>query len=147
MTPGQTFNASIDKWLGTVKTGLPALARQSIQTIAFNVVVDTPVLTGFLRGSWQPSIGANEPPLKPETDTDPQGALAMAEISLKIAGMPVGGKYWMINGAAYAMRIEYGFVGEDSLGRYYNQKGRYFVTRNVARWPEVVAAEAKKIWG
>ncbi|WP_251961579.1 HK97 gp10 family phage protein [Salinibacter ruber] len=28
----------------------------------------------------------------------------------------------------YAHRINFGFVGEDSLGRFYNQEGTYFMT-------------------
>ena len=45
---------------------------------------------------------------------------------------------------AYALRIELGFSGTDSLGRTYNQAGRHFVGANAKRWPEFVAANAAK---
>jgi hypothetical protein len=45
----------------------------------------------------------------------------------------------------YAMRIEMGFVGTDSLGRTYNQAGRHMVGFNAARFPEFVAARVKEV--
>lgn len=46
--------------------------------------------------------------------------------------------------AVYAPRQEYGFVGEDSLGRNYNQSGAYFVARAVEMWLDLVKkAEAE----
>jgi len=40
--------------------------------------------------------------------------------------------------APYALRIEKGFSGTDSLGRKFNQEGRFFVARNAARFSEFV---------
>ena len=45
--------------------------------------------------------------------------------------------------ATHAARTEYGFVGEDSLGRQYEQEGRFFVTENAAKFPERVEHHAK----
>lgn len=47
--------------------------------------------------------------------------------------------------AAYAARIEFGFVGADSLGRVYNQAGRYYVTTAAAKWVSIVEANARNI--
>ncbi len=35
------------------------------------------------------------------------------------------------------MRIEYGFVGPDSLGRGFNQPGRYTMTEQLYQWSAV----------
>jgi len=35
--------------------------------------------------------------------------------------------YFIFNNVTYAPRIEYGFVGEDSLGRFYHQGGQYII--------------------
>jgi hypothetical protein len=48
--------------------------------------------------------------------------------------------------AEHAPRIEYGFKGTDSLGRYYNQAGRYFVGHNAAKFPEFVEKWKKVIF-
>ena len=62
-----------------------------------------------------------------------------------VSGLKLGEVFMMRNNAVYAMRIEYGFVGTDSLGRHYNQQGRYFVTQNVAAWPTIVADMAEQL--
>lgn len=41
--------------------------------------------------------------------------------------------------AAYAHRVNYGFVGTDSLGRSYNQSGRAFLEGYVSQFPVVVS--------
>lgn len=46
----------------------------------------------------------------------------------------------------YARRINNGFVGRDSLGRYYNQSGYFFVEFGAGKWLSIVrrlAAEAR----
>lgn len=40
--------------------------------------------------------------------------------------------------AAYAKRMNFGFVGADSLGRVYNQSGNHFVERAINMWPQIV---------
>ena len=131
---GGVFKLSLQKWAGGVKDKLEAIARQSCMELAERVVNATPVDTGFLRGSWQPSIGG------------PASFGAQAEtIAAVVSGLKLGEVFMMRNNAVYAMRIEYGFVGTDSLGRHYNQQGRYFVTQNVAAWPTIVADMAEQL--
>lgn len=38
----------------------------------------------------------------------------------------------------YATRVEFGFVGEDSLGRKYNQKGQYNMTNGLIQSQEKI---------
>lgn len=45
----------------------------------------------------------------------------------------------------YALRIEYGFEGTDSLGRTYNVPGRHFVGANIARFSEFVEKRAAEV--
>lgn len=52
--------------------------------------------------------------------------------------------------AAYAARMNYGFVGEDALGRTYNQEGNLFIERAVGLWPKIVdqaISEVRKAGG
>jgi len=134
MANGTTFKADISSWVSQVGDQMDALARQVCQEAAQRVVLNTPVDTGFLRGSWQPSIGSS--PSRSDDGVD---------IGLVLSGMRAGESFWMTNNAVYAMRVEFGFVGEDSLGRYYNQPGRFYVTNTVARWEQIVADTAKDL--
>lgn len=135
------FALSIRRYADKFKLDMDALARGVCFQLAENVVLDTPVDTGFLRGSWQPSLGAP----KNADGAEAGQSRSLAELGLVISEMKAGDRFWMTNNAAYARRLEYGFVGTDSLGRTYDQKGRYFVTDNIKRAPAVLAAVAKDL--
>lgn len=89
-----------------------------------------PVDTGFLRNSLVSELNGSKVAEGPESYT-----LVAAQIEpgdTARFGWP----------AEYAMRIEYGFVGEDSLGRTFNQQGKFFVEGAAAQWQEIVAKNA-----
>ena len=106
------------------------------------MVEATPVKTGFLRGSWYASIGEPEPTAGA---ADPSGAATVSALNLVAAEIVPGEVYYVMNGAAYAARVEYGFVGKDSLGREYNQAPRAFVRGTVARAKLLAEAAAERV--
>lgn len=128
------------KWRDLTKGQFEQLARQSIQSLAYRVQANTAppvgpnVITGFLMGSWQPSIGS-VPPIKadlaPDRNTD-------AELAVIVSTMRIGQVFYYTNNAAYALRQEYGFTGVDSLGRAVHQQGKFFVKKTIAQWPHIV---------
>lgn len=139
MQNGKEFKAALAEWADKVGAQADALARQVCQETGFRVVKNTPIDTGFLRGSWQPSIGEIMTSAK-EAVTD-----SVADVALVCTGIKAGDVFYMTNNAAYARRIEYGFVGQDSLGRHYNQPPRYFVRDTVAKYREIVTMTAKDL--
>lgn len=62
-----------------------------------------------------------------------------------IAGLQIGDVLTFAWTSPYAMRIEKGFIGTDSLGRTFNQQGRHFVGKAAARFPEFVAARVREV--
>ncbi|MBP8236541.1 MAG: hypothetical protein KAX63_02360 [Pseudomonas sp.] len=52
---------------------------------------------------------------------------------------------WLGYTAAYARRMNSGFVGADSLGRVYSQDGHYFVEGAAQQWSEFVKKAATEI--
>lgn len=145
---GKTFKLNLSKWRKKLDGKLDGLARQVSQAIAYRVVtlnMERALDTGFLAGSWQPSIG--EPKVRMSPTADKSAGPVMADIALICAGMKAGDIFYMTNGAAYARRMEYGFVGPDSLGRVYNQAGRHFVRDGVAAAPEIVKQVAAELAG
>lgn len=48
-------------------------------------------------------------------------------------------------GVEYARRVEYGFSGEDSAGRSYNQSGRGMLRKTVEAAPEIIAETVKRL--
>lgn len=61
-----------------------------------------------------------------------------------IGDAKIGQTVWIGAQSSYALRMEFGFVGTDSLGRVYNQSGFGFVEAVAQRWAThiVPAAEA-----
>ncbi len=133
----EIFSTVIDEFMQTLVGGVQKFVQQSISDLAEDVVATTPVDTGNLRGSWQPSIG------DPEGSVETSGAHPGAAIAAMIDNIKLGETFTMVNGAVYAMRIEYGFVGPDSLGRVYNQAGRFWVASAIAKWPQIVSRNAE----
>jgi hypothetical protein len=141
MANGRTFIAQLQSFAQRFPEKMDAIARQTCQQVSENVITSTPVDTGFLRSSWQPSIG------KPQAGNGGEGmqGQAAAKISFTVAQMKAGEVYYLTNNAIYAKRIEFGFVGKDALGRNFNQQGRFMVTDNVKRWPMVVESVVKDL--
>ncbi len=130
-------------WAGLSTDGLTALLRNSVQALAKEASTTipnggrVPVKTGNLARSV---VVDNEPPRVIE-------GLATGDYSLGIANIKPGDTIYIGWQAKYSRRQNYGFVGTDSLGRNYNQAGYGFAEATAAKWPAIVAAEAKRIGG
>lgn len=79
----------------------------------------------------------------PEVDQD-EREYSAPDVSFTLNGIEYGDPVYIGVRASYGPRMNYGFVGQDSLGRNYNQAGNYFVERGGSMWPQLVKeAEAK----
>lgn len=97
-----------------------------------------PAVTGNLGRSIEVSTVAF-----PEVDQELKEYTA-PDVSFMINSIDYGDPVYIGVRAVYGPRMNYGFVGEDSLGRKYNQAGNYFVERGGAMWGALVKeAEAK----
>lgn len=134
----QQFNIDVTKWVEKAKAAPMAVARETIQALNNEIIANTPVKTGFLRGSYAAAI-----------NTIPIGAGglgdATAAVNAVAANLKPGQTYVMGNTAVYARRLEYGFVGQDSLGRTYNQKGRYWIKAVLANVSNIAMLAAARV--
>ena len=79
----------------------------------------------------------------PEVDQEEREYTA-PDVSFMLNGVKYGDPVYIGVRAIYGPRMNWGFVGQDSLGRNYNQAGNYFVERGGAMWPSLVKeAEAQ----
>jgi hypothetical protein len=136
----KTFSAEVDAWVRATKERIEAVFHMSAEDIAEEIVAKSPIDTGFLRHSFQAS-GTQMPVIR--ADAKPAAGMNYpvdtGPINLVIANVPLGGTVYLGFVAAYARRLEYGFVGEDSLGRTYNQAGVGMVRLAAQNWPWIVA--------
>lgn len=139
-----SFATTISEWGQAELERAEAIYQTAAQTVANEVRNPLaeggrmPVKTGNLRRSLMAST-SEMPTIKPEQTT-----FSDSGVDMVIAGAELGGAVYLGFQAAYAARMNYGFVGTDSLGRVYNQAGYGFVDAVAQRWPQIVAeAEAK----
>jgi hypothetical protein len=130
-------------WSVRTAKGLTALLRNSVQDLAREASTTipnggrVPVKTGNLARSV---VVDNRPPQIVK-------GLAKGDYSLGIANIKPGDTIYLGWQAAYSRRLNYGFVGADSLGRVYNQSGYGFAEATAAKWPSIVARNAAKMGG
>lgn len=136
---GKTFTASVKAWGDKALENAELVLKASAQELMDIAQLPTaqggrmPVITGTLRNSLVSGLN---------------GAMNQGggdSYALTIAGMKLGDTAQFAWVAAYARRIEYGFSGQDSLGRNYNQSGRHFVGAAAAQWQRIVAENAAKV--
>lgn len=138
----EDIEISFDKFVERAMDKLDAFARQTIQQVAENVIQDTPVDTGFLRGQWHATIGSPQAPEKP---ADLAGAGAQSQIALTVAQLKGGDVLYVMNGAAYVRPVEYGRTGQRADGSSYIVSGRHMVTDNVRRAQQVADEVAAQL--
>jgi len=143
-----TFAATVSEWVASEKARQTAVFRASVQEFVSRVQItvpaggNMPIDTGFLRASLQMST-EGPPVTRADGEPVPGGVYPEnGDVALVIAGAEIGQDLYAGWSAAYARRMEYGFVGKDSLGRSYNQAGFGFLALAAQQWPAIVAEQS-----
>ncbi|WP_053554195.1 hypothetical protein [Sphingopyxis sp. 113P3] len=119
---------------------MTALLRNSVQKLAEAAAAEVPVKSGNLAKSV---VVDDKPPKRGEPDQKHEPE----DFQLGVTKLVPGGEAYVGWQAIYSARVNYGFVGEDSLGRTYNQSGNGFAERVAAKWPAIVKEQAAKMGG
>jgi hypothetical protein len=146
--------AKVSEAVASRKDAVLAVYRESVQRtieMAQSPVAgggNMPIKTGFLRASGQVVIGTEPPSIQATPGDGKSVSYDGGAVSLVISNANLDDTITFAYTAAYARRQNYGFVGADSLGRVYNQKGYHFVDLAAQAWPQTVdqvsrEAEAK----
>lgn len=108
---------------------------------------ETPVLTGNLRNSLVAHVGGVTQTVTGPGNTSSDSTFrGGAEQSIaNIMGAKIGDKISYVYHATYARRLNLGFVGFDSLGRFYNQAGRFWIERVGSQYRSIMRAAATRL--
>ena len=150
--PQGSFSAQVNDWVKGSKARMVAVrneaAQRTIEIMQTPVAKggNLPVDTGFLRASLKAAIGTAN---FQEIENDASASLTYnpEDISLIISGADISDTIEAVYTAKYARRMNYGFSGEDSLGRVYNQAPRLFVDLAAQQWPQIVDQVAREAEG
>ncbi|MEF3124495.1 hypothetical protein [Rhizobium leguminosarum] len=137
-TENLSFAAQVSEWAKSEMERSKAVFQTAAQEVANEVRTPVaeggrmPLKTGNLRRSLMAST-ADMPRIQEGKTTFSDSGIEMV-----IAGAELGSTIYLGFQAAYAARMNYGFVGTDSLGRTFNQTGYGFVDAVAQRWPQIV---------
>ena len=129
------FEVAVEQWVERAKARADKAFQATAQDALALVKSLTPVKTGYLRANWTVMRGSDPLPVAGrEIDAD-----------LIINELRMGDRLVILNPVVYAARIEYGFVGQDSLGRNYNQPGRGMMQQTVAELPRLAREATTRV--
>lgn len=142
------FINSVNAWTKETEQRSEEAFQNGILDFVDALRSETPVLTGNLRDAWVVSKdGANISTVTGPGDTpNESGPRSGMEQSIStILSLKIGDRASIMNQATYFLRIERGFVGYDSLGRFYSQAGRFFAARVGSRYRSIMRAAATRL--
>ena len=138
------FSNAVNKW--TKETLERSEEAFQIGSLDFFIAMRdaTPIDTGFLRSSLKAgkngSIAAGPP--------NQYGSVSNDTAALDVFGqLKLGDKITLAYSATYALRQNYGFTGMDSLGRQYNQAGKFWVEAIGSKYVSIMRAAATRLRG
>lgn len=123
MSDTSQFSVDIAKFCKKAGQNCDLFVREFNQDLAKAVQMETPVITGFLRGSWSASIG--------RPDTSPANGRNNASVALVLAGVKAGDVVYHTNNAKYGRYVEFGTS---------RMSPRAFVRRTVAKAAQIARA-------
>ena len=132
---GGSFSAQVSSFSKATLDKVEGV-RRGVTLKLFNaVILDTPVLTGRLRGNWRVSEG--KPVLDTSDRVDPSGAGVLREVEAAVAASKGDTSLVLSNSLPYAARIEYD-------GWSHTKAPEGMVRRNVRRFNGLIKLEAAK---
>lgn len=138
-----SFAAAVGAWASKSEERLEAVRNRAIELLAEEMIKTKPNggRLPFETGNLARSILASTQGL-PNTS---EGPFPGSNVGLVTANLRLDQPAWIGFQAAYARRMEFGFVGADSLGRVYNQEGSHFVTGAIAEWANIVKKAVSEV--
>lgn len=133
------------EWMKASKARTRAVLRGSVELMAEEMTT-TRANGGRLphkTGNLMRSILASTVALPP---MGPAGAqYTGSNVGAVVAEWDGASDIWLGYQANYAHRLNYGFVGQDRLGRVYNQAGAHFIQAAIDAWPTIVELVADDV--
>lgn len=138
------FSNAVNKW--TKETEQRATEAFQMGSLDFFLALRdaTPKDTGFLRSSMAAGINGSVAAGPPNAYGSVSNDVAALDV---FSRLKLGDKCTIVYRAPYAMRLNYGFTGYDSLGRYYNQAPRLWVEAIGAKYVSIMRAAATRLRG
>lgn len=137
------FLQAVNTWTRETEERSEDAFREGVKDFYDTLAANTPVDTGNLRNSLVATKSGHAEAQGP-TGPGYQNS-GVAQSYMEIDSLKLGERISLIYRATYARRLNYGFVGLDSLGRYYNQAGRHWIEAVGGRYRSIMRAAASRL--
>jgi hypothetical protein len=136
------FAESVRQWTKEAKDKNNRILQEAIRLLLAEVIDAMPKEDGNLSNSVRVGFDGVQPVDRDNRATyaDPSGPNAAALMQVE-AGKPV---YISVT-APYALRANYGFTGQDALGRFFNNRGAFYIQIGEAKWNGFVRKAAANV--
>ena len=137
------FASTVGAWAAQSEARIAAVHRRAVELLGEEMAKTKPQggRVPFLTGNLARSILASTEGMPSTKGGDFPGS----NVGLVASGLQPGQAVWIGYQANYARRMNYGFVGEDSTGRSYNQAGNHFVEGAISMWEDLVKQAAEEL--
>lgn len=136
------FLKSVNQWVQQTEQRSTDVFREGSKDFYDALYRNTPVDTGNLRNSLVATKNG---------DTEAQGPTGpgyynsgIAQSYMTLDSLELGDRVSYVYRATYARRVNNGFVGFDSLGRYYNQQGHRWIEATGSQYRSIMRAAATR---
>jgi hypothetical protein len=136
------FSNQVNAFVKKAQAARQEAYHEGLKDFRDALLTATPIDTGNLRASLQTS-NAGEIKAGPYKEYGSQYNVASSNAIINAAGD--GDRVSFVYRAPYARRLEYGFTGIDSLGRHYNQQGRFWIKATSKRFVSIMRAAATRV--
>lgn len=136
------FLQSVNKWTKQTKERSEEAFKMGVLDFALELDQTAPYDTGNLRSSLVAGINGAIP-------QGPHGAFGSVYNDQRLLSvidqLKLGDRITLVYLAPYARRLEYGFTGQDSLGRFYNQPGRFWISAAGQKYRSIMRSAASRL--
>lgn len=137
------FLSAVNKWTRETEERSTDAFREGVKDFYDEMWRETPVDTGNLRNSL---IATKDGTASVQGPTGPgYYNSGIPQSYMVIDGLELGDRVSLVYQATYARRLNLGFVGADSLGRMYNQAGRFWIEAVGSRYRSIMRAAATRL--
>ena len=136
------FSNQVNAFVKKAQSSRQEAYHEGLKDFAAELQANAPIKEGNLRASQQTSINGE---IKAGPYKEYGNAYNLSASNAVIESAGEGDRVVFSYRAPYAMRQELGFTGIDSLGRHYNQAGKYWVRRTSKRFVSIMRAAATRV--
>ena len=146
-----SFALDLSKFAGLTEKKMEAVAKKSAIGLFTDIIRDTPVDSGRLKGNWQPAINKFEDDTSvldiDKTRRGSHSGQSKAKLANGLNRFKLGDMMTLTNNLPYAKKAEFGLWGDGpkTINGFSKKAPAGMVRKNIVRWNTYLDEQARKL--